>query len=102
LINVDYAIDVDVAGRAGRHDDLTISPSWSVSSTADGLRKPSLDISYDDGKTWQQAALRSTAKGWTTRLDGPRAGGFVSLRTHVEDGKGAGIDQTITRAFGLK
>ncbi|WP_328323070.1 S8 family serine peptidase [Kribbella sp. NBC_00382] len=101
LIQLDYAIDTDVAGRAGRHDDLTISPKWSVSSTAEGLRQPSLDISYDDGKTWQRAALRSTGKGWTTRLDGPRDG-FVSLRVHADDGKGAGIDQTITRAFGLK
>ncbi|WP_343238302.1 S8 family serine peptidase [Streptomyces sp. SID13031] len=102
LIQVDYAINVDTTGRAGRHDDLTISPKWSVSSTAAGLRTPSLDISYDDGKTWQRAALRSTAEGWTTRLDGPRNAAFVSLRTHAEDGQGAAIDQTITRAFGLK
>ncbi|WP_343978346.1 S8 family peptidase [Kribbella koreensis] len=101
LIQLDYAIDTDVDGKAGRHDDLTISPKWSVSSTAAGLRQPSLDISYDDGKTWQKAALRSTAQGWTTRLDAPRSG-FVSLRAHAEDGKGAAVDQTITRAFGLK
>jgi hypothetical protein len=102
LIQLDYVIDVDAEGKAGRHDDLSISPKWSVSSTAAGLRTPSLDISYDDGKTWQPAALRSTAAGWTTRLDAPRGAGFVSLRAHADDGNGAGVDQTITRAFGLK
>ncbi|MEV8371789.1 S8 family serine peptidase [Kribbella sp. NPDC056861] len=102
LIQVDYAITVDSTGRAGRHDDLSISPKWAVSSTAAGLRTPLLDVSYDDGKTWQRATLRSTAAGWSTRLDGPRSAAFVSLRVHAEDGQGAGVDQTITRAFGLK
>lgn len=102
LIQLDYAIDTDATGRAGRHDDLTISPKWSISSTNAGLRMPSLDVSYDDGKTWQRAGLRSTGEGWTTRLDGPRSATFVSLRTQANDGIGSGIDQTITRAFGLK
>ncbi|WBQ02254.1 S8 family peptidase [Kribbella sp. CA-293567] len=102
LIQLDYAISTDVTGRAGRHDDLTISPKWSVSSTAAGLSTPSLEISYDDGKTWGRAALRRTGAGWTTRLDGPRGATFVSLRAHAENGSGAAVDQTITRAFGLK
>jgi hypothetical protein len=102
LIQLDYQIDTDKAGRAGRHDELTISPKWSVEATAKGLRTPSLELSYDDGKTWQRASLRRGSEGWTTRLDAPRSAAFVTLRAHAEDGNGAGIDQHITRAFGLK
>ncbi|MFC5268400.1 S8 family serine peptidase [Kribbella qitaiheensis] len=102
LIQLDYSVDTDAAGRAGRRDDLTISPMWSVDSSTNGLRQPSVDVSYDDGKTWLRASLKQTPDGWTARLDAPRSASFVTLRTHAEDGSGASINQQITRAFGLK
>ena len=102
LIQLDYGVDTDVTGRAGRHAELTVSPKWSEDSSAGGIGTPSVEISYDDGKTWRRASVRRTPAGWATRLDAPRSAAFVSLRTRADDGSGNTIDQNITRAFGLK
>jgi hypothetical protein len=64
----------------------------------------SLDVSYDDGATWQRATVQRTATGWTARLIHPAAGtgaGYVSLRASAADGAGSSVTQTIIHAYGL-
>ncbi|ONI70130.1 serine protease [Kribbella sp. ALI-6-A] len=100
LIQLDYAVDTDAAGRAGRRSELTVTPRWSETNSTTGIAKPTLEISYD-GKTWRSVSLRQTRDGWTTRLDAPRGAAFVSLRARA-GGSGATVDQRIDRAFGLK
>ncbi len=90
LIQLDYAI-----GR----NELTVTPRWSETNATAGIRKPTLEISYD-GKTWRSVSLRQDKSGWTTRLNAPKGAKYVSLRTRAE-GPGASIDQRIDRAFGL-
>ncbi len=100
LLQLDYLVDTDQAGKAHRRADLTIAPKWSLSGGT--VRTPSLELSYDDGKTWHRASFKKTHDGWTTRLDAPRGASAVSLRTHAEDYSTNSITQEITRAFGLK
>lgn len=103
LIQLDYAVDTDVAGKAKRNADLTISAGTLANATGAGsIRTVGLEVSYDDGKTWRGAKLRSGQNGWSARLDAPRTAQFVSLRTTARDTKGNAVDQRITRAFGLK
>ncbi|MFB7177292.1 S8 family serine peptidase [Streptomyces sp. NPDC056257] len=103
LIQLDYAVETDVAGRAKRRADLTIAASHlSASAGTAAIGVPALEVSYDDGITWRRAPLKHTDKGWRTSLDAPRAAQYVTLRATARDAQGNHVVQNITRAFGLK
>jgi hypothetical protein len=40
--------------------------------------------------------------GWRTELNAPKGARFVTLRASARDFDGDAVEQTITRAFGLK
>ncbi|MYS22134.1 S8 family serine peptidase [Streptomyces sp. SID4948] len=101
LIQLDYGVDTDRSGRADRHAGLTVTPAQLPGVTA-GIGKVSVDISYDDGATWQRADLSRHGDQWRTALRAPRSAGFVSLRVAARDSAGSSVSQTITRAFGLR
>ncbi|MEE1671094.1 S8 family serine peptidase [Streptomyces sp. WAC07094] len=101
LIQLDYGVDTDRAGRADRHARLSVAASH-LPGTKASIGKPTLDVSYDDGATWQRAALGAQGEGWRTALRAPRSAGFVSLRVTARDSDGNSVSQTITRAFGLR
>ncbi|MBM7492574.1 hypothetical protein JOD64_003796 [Micromonospora luteifusca] len=46
--------------------------------------------------------VKSKGDGWRTRIDAPRTAGFVTLRTTARDARGNSVEQSITRAFGLR
>ncbi|MCX5087690.1 hypothetical protein OOK36_01990 [Streptomyces sp. NBC_00365] len=101
LIQLDHGVDTDAAGRADRHADLTVTASPMEGTTA-AIGKVSLEVSYDDGATWQRPDLRHNGAGWRTALRAPRTAGFVSLRVTARDSDDDTVSQTITRAFGLR
>ncbi|MGW3658566.1 S8 family serine peptidase [Streptomyces sp. NPDC005151] len=107
LLQLDYKADTDLAGdiEAGKWTEVGLSSG--TQEWLDGAvkaKKASLSVSYDDGRTWSATELRRTSEGnWTALFKTPKkAGGFVSIKAHAEDGNGLGIDQEIIRAFGLK
>lgn len=58
----------------------------------------SVDVSYDDGATWQRADVRRDHDHWTVTVRHPRSG-YASLRTRVSDVDGNRLSQTILRAY---
>ncbi|WP_436535775.1 S8 family serine peptidase [Actinoplanes sp. HUAS TT8] len=103
LIQLDYAVDTDPDGRARRDFDLTVTASTLATATSPGrISGITVEISYDDGHTWHRTTQRRCATGWTTHIQAPRNAQFVTLRTTAHDDKGNAVDQTITRAFGLR
>ncbi|GAA2795370.1 S8 family serine peptidase [Crossiella cryophila] len=62
------------------------------------VRELTVEVSYDDGKTWQQAPVDKGA----AKLTHPAEGGFVSLRAKVIDSDGNKLEQTIMRGYELK
>ncbi|MEU9833178.1 S8 family serine peptidase [Streptosporangium sp. NPDC048047] len=60
-----------------------------------------LEMSADDGASWRPVPLVRTGSGWTAVLRNPSAAGFVSLRAAMTDTAGAGLTQTITRAYAV-
>ncbi|MET7855866.1 S8 family serine peptidase [Streptomyces sp. NPDC005318] len=107
LLQLDYKVDTDLAGdvEAGRWTEIGLASGtqeWLEGAVK--AKKASLSVSYDDGKTWTATEVHRTSEGnWTARFKTPKkAGGFVSIKAHSEDGNGLGIDQEIIRAFGLK
>lgn len=103
LIQLDYAVRTDPAGKADRHADLDVTPSTLPGVVGAGtLRQVTVDVSYDDGRTWQHTDLRREGHVWRAKLDAPHKAAFVTLRTTASDSRGNTVDQRITRAFGLK
>ncbi|WP_432043938.1 S8 family serine peptidase [Streptomyces cadmiisoli] len=101
LVQLDYAVDLDLDGRARRIADLSITPSV-LGAPATKVSSVRLEVSYDDGATWhRQKAIRHNGS-WTTVLLAPHSASFVSLRTTATDEKGSSVSQTIIRAHGLK
>ncbi|MET8040042.1 S8 family serine peptidase [Micromonospora sp. NPDC005215] len=103
LIQLDYAVDTDVDGRAKRNADITVTALHLPTATeASAIRTVTLDVSYDDGVSWHHAKLQHKGDGWRARIDAPRTAGFVTLRTTARDARGNSVEQSITRAFGLR
>ncbi|MFF3562401.1 S8 family serine peptidase [Streptomyces sp. NPDC002574] len=109
LIQLDYAVDTDDRGKADRDARFTVTPSHLTSPEAEQQLPPTsaidevgLEISYDDGATWHKAPLKHIGDGWRARLDAPRQASYVTLRATASDNRGNAVDQTVTRAFGLK
>ncbi|MFI9612026.1 S8 family serine peptidase [Streptomyces sp. NPDC052023] len=101
LIQLDYDVDTDQAGRADRRTGMSVSASHMPGTTA-GVGRLAVEVSYDDGATWHRAEPDRHGDGWRTRLHAPRAADFVSLRVGARDSAGNTVSQTIIRAFGLR
>jgi hypothetical protein len=68
-------------------------------SAATRNRSLRVEVSYDDGRTWQPVELRRGPGGTRAILAHPRGAGFVSLRAKAADSAGNTVEQTIIRAY---
>ncbi|MEV6288606.1 S8 family serine peptidase [Kribbella sp. NPDC051770] len=95
LVQLDYKLSTDSAGRAKRNASFT-----AVAQSLTGARtgQVELELSYDDGKTWQRTRDRHDGR---FQLDAPRHAKFVSLRASARDSEGNTVHQTVIRAAGL-
>ncbi|MFJ3288621.1 S8 family serine peptidase [Streptomyces sp. NPDC086669] len=101
LIQLDYGVRTDPAGRADRNGHLTVTASH-LSGVTGTVKKPSVELSYDDGATWRRAALDRHGDGWRTTLRAPKRATFVTVRVAARDDDGNSVSQTLVRAFGLR
>ncbi|MGC4853189.1 S8 family serine peptidase [Micromonospora sp. DT4] len=101
MIQLDYQVAIDADGTASRRAPLTVVASQlpGVSATVGPV---TVEVSYDDGRTWQKPRLTRHGDGWSASLDAPAKARFVSLRTSARDAAGNTVSQSITRAFGLR
>ncbi|MCD0484317.1 S8 family serine peptidase [Streptacidiphilus sp. ASG 303] len=103
LVQLDYAVATDLAGRARRHTALTVTPSHLPGATGTGrIGDVTLEASYDDGRTWHPVRLRRTGPDWKGRLDAPAGARWATLRAAARDTAGNSVSQTVVRAFGLR
>lgn len=104
LLQLDYAVDTDLAGNArGGRQTLRLTGSHLPGAVGAGrIRGATLAVSYDDGRSWRPVHLERTADGtWTAQFDAP-ARGHVSIKASTWDDRGNKITQEVTRAYGLK
>lgn len=94
------ALDLNNTAPAGKAFTMPVAVVRQPKSQAALNKKLMVDVSYDDGKTWQSAKLTKTAYGrWTAALQHPNRTGFVSLRASATDTAGNTVQQTIIRAY---
>ncbi|GGN78408.1 peptidase [Actinoplanes lobatus] len=107
LMQMEYRLDTDLRGdvRAGRTEEIRIKPipQAGPGDTTGKVTSVTLEVSYDDGVTWQQVTLRKCDGWWNGALKLPKQpGGFVSVRATGKTDAGFGINQEIIRAYGLR
>lgn len=106
LLELDYRLATDLHGdaKAGRPLPISVlaTPQDGGGGEAVGpVTKVTLDVSYDDGRTWQKVTLAKTNGAWTGSLKPPHRAGFISLRASAVSGAGYTIKQAVIRAYGL-
>ncbi|MFL6055588.1 MAG: hypothetical protein ACJ72W_22210, partial [Actinoallomurus sp.] len=103
LVQLDYAVATDLSGTAHRRTALTITPSQPAGGPkADSIRTVTVQVSYDDGATWQNTSPRRLGSAWQTQLKAPADARYASLRVSARDTAGNSIKETVVRAFGLR
>ncbi|MEV0350304.1 S8 family serine peptidase [Nonomuraea sp. NPDC050680] len=80
---------------------MTRLPMWLEGSPGAPVKSVRLEMSDDDGATWRLIPTARAGSGWTATVPNPRTPGHVSLRTRVEDASGAGLTQTVIRAYAV-
>ncbi|WP_169807576.1 S8 family peptidase [Herbidospora mongoliensis] len=67
------------------------------------VRTPSLEVSYDDGRTWQDAKVRETGRGtWSAEVRHPHSARFASLRVKAADVDDNAFTETVIRAYEIR
>ncbi|GAA3778776.1 S8 family serine peptidase [Plantactinospora mayteni] len=108
LLQMEYRLDTDLRGdvRAGTTQEIRLKaiPQQGGGPSTGTVTSVTLEVSYDDGASWQRVTLRKSAAGWwhgTLKL-AKRSGGFLSVRATGTTDAGFSIDQEIIRAYGLR
>ncbi|AWW35814.1 hypothetical protein DN051_03410 [Streptomyces cadmiisoli] len=102
LVQLDYALPTSADGSARRDAELVVTPSHIKGVSSARVGTDTVELSYDDGRTWHRAELRDAEDGAVrVELDAPRRAGFLSLRVRASDTKGNTVTQTVIRATGL-
>ncbi|HEX6355092.1 S8 family peptidase [Actinophytocola sp.] len=103
LLAVRFAPNLDNHNAAPAGKRFTI-PVY-VQSNADTVGRvstPAVEVSYDDGTTWQPSRVTRDGGCWKATVDHPADAQFVSLRSSITDATGHTARQTIIRAYALK
>jgi subtilisin family serine protease len=100
LLEVGYRPELDEynharAGGGYRIPVEVTRQSGAGHATVTGV---TVEVSYDDGKTWQTAPVTRDGARWSATVDNP-ASGAVSLRTRAADTDGNSVEQTTIRAY---
>jgi hypothetical protein len=107
VLDLDYRLETDLRGdiKANTNQQIALRPRSSDFGTVPGtVTTVALEISADDGATWQTVTLTRGADGWWTgTFRAPkRDAGFVSVRGSAETDSGYRITEEIIRAYGLR
>ncbi|MFF3956608.1 S8 family serine peptidase [Streptomyces sp. NPDC001890] len=107
LLNLGFDVDTDLAGnvRAGQRLPIGIYSEYVKGAPDTGtIGDGTLQVSYDDGRTWTSVGLDRDGNkaAWRGTLKVPADARFVSLRASARDDRGGQVTQEITRALGVK
>lgn len=103
LLSVHFLPELDERGRAPRGEFcVPFTVSQYGNTRAPRVSEPLIDVSYDDGVTFQKARVERDGQGWKAFVDHPRGARYVSLRASVSDRAGNALEQTLVRAYALR
>ncbi|MEE6262688.1 S8 family serine peptidase [Plantactinospora sonchi] len=94
-------LDQVSAAPAGRWFAIPVSVVRQPGSEAARTRSLTVDVSYDDGRTWRKATVLAIGGSGVALVQHPDRAGFVSLRAAATDRAGNTVRQTVIRAYAL-
>ncbi|MEU8006331.1 S8 family serine peptidase [Catellatospora sp. NPDC049111] len=107
VLNLDYLLETDLHGdvKAGAWQQIRLHPvSMDLGTVPGKIKTVTLNVSYDDGKTWQKVNLVKGADGYWTgsfKANG-KSGGFLSIRGSAATDAGFSVKHEVIRAYGLR
>lgn len=87
--------------KTGSNHEVTLAADPQPGSAATRTGIPSLELSYDEGKTWRRAFVGWGGQRGNAWLVEPRTPGFVSMRISATNSDGTKFTQTLIRAYEL-
>ncbi|MEU0878342.1 S8 family serine peptidase [Lentzea sp. NPDC005914] len=104
LLAVKFAPKLDDQNQARAGSLLTIPVSVQrngAKADVTDVRAPQVQVSYDEGKTWQRTVVFRAGGKWLLTLLHPANAKSVSFKAKVGDAQGS-VDQTVIGAYTLK
>jgi hypothetical protein len=101
-VRFDPELDNQGNARAGRVAIIPVSVQAQLGATGTANRSLSVQISYDDGKTWTPVTLRTDHGRTVAVVRYPNRAAFVSLRASAADVSGNTVQQTVIRAYRIR
>ncbi len=102
LLAARFTPDLDDRNRApaGRRFQVPVYVQRQAGAPSSPVASVTVEMSVDDGATWQPVQLRRRGDHWVATVTNPDSG-FVSLRATVTDQAGNSVEQEIIRAYGV-
>ncbi|HEX6355085.1 S8 family serine peptidase [Actinophytocola sp.] len=95
-------LDDHNAAPAGKRFSFPFHAQRNGAVRPGAVNTPTVEISYDDGTTWQRARVTGQHGKWQAQVDHPRNARFASVRWSVSDADGNTAKATIIHAYRLK
>lgn len=95
-------LDRHNSAPAGQRIDFPVYVQRNGTDDTRGVRTPKLEVSYDEGTTWQQVRVKRHGERWKATVDHPANATFASYRASVADTDGNTATHTVLRAYALK
>ncbi|MEU9506852.1 S8 family serine peptidase [Micromonospora sp. NPDC048170] len=95
-------LDANNAAPAGRSFVIPVTVQRQPGAPSARVAALTVDVSYDGGKTWQQARVRPGGQGWAATVRHPAGVGHVSLRATARDTAGNTVTQRVIQAYRLR
>ncbi|TMQ92379.1 hypothetical protein ETD83_27300 [Actinomadura soli] len=96
--------DYDSTGRAPSGVTFPLDVVVERAPNGSAVTSATLEASFNNGATWTTVALTPNGTDrWTANVAHPTThNGYVALRFKAADGSGNAVQQTVTRAYGLR
>ncbi|MFI2297740.1 hypothetical protein ACH5AL_02645 [Actinacidiphila glaucinigra] len=97
-------MNVRLGGPVGASGTVTGGRPYLFTVTAErggaaATRKPGVQVSFDDGRSWKTLGVRRAGDHGFVKLTPPPAGGYASIRLTGADTSDNTVDQTVIRSF---
>ncbi len=103
MLGVDYRMELSGSNSAPQGQyRFEVAFPMPEGVTASPLAHRSLDVSWDQGATWEPLALKDCGKGACSVTVRNRAGAKASLRARADDTLGRSVEQTIIDAYAVR
>ncbi|MFF0339591.1 S8 family serine peptidase [Kribbella sp. NPDC004875] len=104
LVQMDYHLATNLNGAltSGRQRIGLTAFQFAGVEGGGKVKEATLQVSYDDGATWQPVSLSRAGTGWVADVRLPKGASYLSLRATAGDDAGNKVSQEVIRAAAIR